>query len=247
VCSSDLGDFTLEAEAGTVYAGEVVGIVGPNGIGKTTFVKMLAGALEPDKGEVELKVTVSYKPQYLTSDYEGTVESLFNERIRESMVESFFEREVLHPMGLKRLMEQHVSTLSGGELQRVAVALCLGANADLYLLDEPSAYMDSNQRITSAKVIRRTMESRGKTALVVDHDVYFIDMIGDRIMVFDGEPAKHGVAKGPFSMRDGMNVFLSKLDITFRRDADSKRPRINKPDSVQDRDQHEKGEYYYDV
>ena len=242
-----LGDFRFEAEGGTCYAGEVIGIVGPNGIGKTTFVKLLAGVLEPDEGCITHNLVVSYKPQYLTPDYDGTVESLFNERIREAISEAYFEKEVVNPLGVKRLMEKEVSALSGGEIQRVAVTLCLGANADLYLLDEPSAYMDANQRITMARVIRRIMESRGKTAFVVDHDVYFIDMIGDRLMVFDGEPARHGVASGPFSMHKGMNIFLSKLDITFRRDADSKRPRINKPGSVQDREQHEKGEFYYDV
>jgi ATP-binding cassette subfamily E protein 1 len=138
-----------------------------------------------------------------------------------------------------------VNTLSGGELQRVAIAICLSRDADMYLLDEPSAYLDSNQRMEAAKTVRRVMEKRGRSALIVDHDIYFLDMVSDSMMVFTGKPGREGQANGPFDMRAGMNMFLEHVDVTFRRDNDTNRPRINKPGSTLDREQQEKGEYYY--
>ena len=115
----------------------------------------------------------------------------------------------------------------------------------MYLLDEPSAYLDSNQRMEAAKTVRRVMEKRGRSALIVDHDIYFLDMVSDSIMVFSGHPGKEGRANGPFDMRAGMNMFLKEVDVTFRRDNDTNRPRINKPGSRLDREQKERGEYYY--
>lgn len=238
--------FALSVHPGTIHVGEVVGVVGENATGKTTFVKMLAGVVEPTKGAVDVSVKVSYKPQYIKPDFEGTVEELLITALRETYVEdNFFRVEVFHPLSLKPLLNKEVQDLSGGELQRVAVALCLGREADIYLLDEPSAYLDANQRMVTARVIRRVMEKRGKSALVVDHDVYFIDIISDSIMVFSGEPGVRGEACGPFEMREGMNEFLRTMDITFRRDGETKRPRINKPGSYTDREQKRRGEYYY--
>jgi ATP-binding cassette subfamily E protein 1 len=113
------------------------------------------------------------------------------------------------------------------------------------MLDEPSSYLDSSQRLQVAKSITWTMEKRSKAALVVDHDVYFIDMIADSLMVFSGEPSKYGIGEGPFDMRRGMNIFLKEVRVTFRRDQETHRPRVNKPDSRLDREQRECGEYYY--
>ena len=138
-----------------------------------------------------------------------------------------------------------MATLSGGELQRVAIAGCLAEEADIYLFDEPSAYLDSNQRMEAAKCISGMMDKTGRSAMIVDHDIYFIDMVADSIMVFGGKPGYHGIAEGPFKMREGMNKFLSTVGITFRRDADTHRPRINKEDSNLDRTQKANGEYYY--
>jgi ATP-binding cassette subfamily E protein 1 len=220
-------------------------VVGPNAIGKTTFVKMLAGVQAPTSGKVARSVKVSYKPQYITPDFDGTVQELFHSYVKDFFESGFFQTEIAHPMVLKPLLEKNVKNLSGGELQRVAVALCLSRDADVYLLDEPSAYLDSNQRMETAKTIRRTMEKRGRSALVVDHDIYFLDMVSDSMMVFDGQPGFEGYGKGPYDMRKGMNLFLEKVDITFRRDNDTNRPRINKPGSRLDREQKSKGEYYY--
>ena len=239
--------FKLEVKEGAIRKGEVVGVVGPNATGKTTFVKMLAGVIAPTKGKIEQEIKVSYKPQYIKSDFKGTVEELFLTRTEEKHESSFFTSEIIRPLKLKTLLTRGVQTLSGGELQSVAIALSLMLEADLYLIDEPSAYLDSNVRMEAAKAIRRVIEKRGKSAMIVDHDIYFIDLIADSIMVFSGEAAKHGFAQGPMRMREGMNLFLKNVNITFRRDKETRRPRINKLNSRLDREQKEKGEYYYSI
>jgi len=239
--------FTLEVEGGRLRKGEVVGVVGANATGKTTFVKMLAGVEAPTSGAVEGKWAVSYKPQYLESNYEGTVRALLVNAVGRKAESGYFETEIAEPLRIKGMMERDVASLSGGELQRVAIAVCLARDADIYLIDEPSAYLDSNQRMETAKTIRRVMEKEGKTGLIVDHDVYFVDMVSDSIMVFGGEPGTHGVGRGPFDMRTGMNEFLKGVGITFRRDNETNRPRINKEDSRLDREQKSAGEYYYAV
>jgi ATP-binding cassette subfamily E protein 1 len=158
---------------------------------------------------------------------------------------SFWNTEIAKPLQLDRIMEQQLTDLSGGERQRVAIAACLSEEADLYLLDEPSAHLDVEQRVQATTAIRRYAENHDATAMVIDHDIYMIDLLADRLMVFDGEPAAHGHASTPQDMRSGMNDFLADLDITFRRDERTGRPRINKPDSQLDRKQKRQGEYYY--
>ena len=238
-------EFHLQVEAGKLRKGEVVGVVGPNATGKTTFVKMLAGEVKPDEGRVEGKWKVSYKPQYIEPTFDGSVRELLADQVGKKAESGYVDSEVLTPLQVKPMLERLVMELSGGELQRVAVALCLAREADVYLLDEPSAYLDSNQRMETAKTIRRVMEKGGRSGILVDHDVYFIDLVSDSIMTFSGEPGISGRAAGPFPMREGMNRFLRELDITFRRDADTNRPRINKRDSRLDREQKAAGEYYY--
>jgi ATP-binding cassette subfamily E protein 1 len=241
----DFEEFTLDVPKGAVKIGESVGIVGPNATGKTTFVKMLAGVIKPDEGKMDTLLKVAYKPQYISGEMEGTVQDVLFAKAYDVVNSNFFQGEVIAPLGIKNLMDKDVKNLSGGELQRVAITLCLAAEADMYLFDEPSAYLDSNQRMNAAKTIRRMMEKSGRSAMIVDHDIYFLDMVSDSMMVFGGEPGHHGIGEGPYDMRDGMNKFLSAVDITFRRDAESHRPRINKPESRLDREQKSKGEYYY--
>jgi len=236
--------FGLEAEAGIIRKGEVVGILGPNGIGKSTYIKILAGVEEPTEGEIDLDLKVSYKPQYLKADSDLPVR-LFLKEIASDLDSSYYQSEFIRPMGLEKLMDQTLSELSGGELQRVAITACLSQDADLYLLDEPSAHLDVEQRMMAAKVMRRFAESAEKSVLVVDHDIYLIDLLSEKLMVFEGEPGIHGVVHPPSKMRAGMNRFLAGIGITFRRDEDTHRPRVNKPGSRLDRAQKESGEYYY--
>lgn len=238
--------FTLKADAGQVRKGEVVGILGANGIGKSTYIKILAGVEKPTSGSIEHTLRVSYKPQYLKADSDVTVQGLLR-GVTNQFDSSYYQSEILRPMGLESLLDQPLTELSGGELQRAAITACLSRDADLYLLDEPSAHLDVEQRMLAAKVMRRFAESTERTVLVVDHDIYLIDLLSERLIVFEGDPGIIGIAKPPYDMRDGMNTFLRSIGITFRRDEETHRPRVNKPESRLDRMQKEQGEYYYAV
>lgn len=235
--------FSLTIDGGEIRGGEVLGVLGANGTGKSTFAKLLAGVLEPDTGSMDTSVRISYKPQYLKTDSEASVEEILRQ-ITTKFDTSFYQHEILEPLSLTPILQAPVNTLSGGELQRVAIAICLSRDADLYILDEPSAHLDVEQRVKISRLIRKHAEGRDVSTLVIDHDIYVIDMISDRILVFEGEPGVHGEAIGPFDMAPGMNRFLEALGITFRRDK-SGRPRINKPGSFLDREQIAAGEYYY--
>jgi|TARA_B100001964_G_scaffold245711_1_gene335048 ATP-binding cassette subfamily E protein 1 len=236
--------FNLNLSGGTLGKGEVIGVLGPNAIGKTTFVKMLAGIIKPDSGKVDGKVKVSYKPQYIKPGKEGTVFETVSKALKENE-SPFFEGEVSKPLQINLLQEKKITQLSGGELQRVAIAICLSRDVDIYLLDEPSAYLDIEQRLNVAKIIRRVIEKKEATGIIVDHDLLFTDYISDKIMVFKGLPGEKGYSTQPLTMNDGMNTFLKDINITFRRDSNNGRPRTNKLNSQKDKEQKAKGEYYY--
>ena len=240
-----LGDFSLRTGEGQVRSAEVVGVVGPNATGKTTLVKIIAGEIDPDEGWCTMDAKVSYKAQHVRSNFNGTVQEWLDSELAGKWRSGEFHTQVIRTLQVDKMLDLQAAKLSGGELQAVSIAICLGKEADLYLFDEPSAHLDSNARMEAAKAIRRTMESNEKAAMVIDHDTYFLDIVSDSILVFQGEGGNHGQAVGPLSLRKGMNLFLSDAQVTFRRDIESHRPRINKPSSRKDREQKASGEYFY--
>jgi ATP-binding cassette subfamily E protein 1 len=237
--------FKLVAVGGQIKRGEIIGILGANGTGKTTFVKILAGLEEPDDGGKFDQLEVSYKPQYISTEYEGTVQLLLMSIAKENFSSSWYKTEILQPLKIEQLLDRNVAELSGGELQKVAIAACLSHEAELFLLDEPSAYLDVEERLNMARTIRRVVENHHVTAFVVEHDVVTQDFIADHLMVFSGEPGVKGMAHLPTTMRKGMNAFLKEMEVTFRRDPATRRPRVNKEDSKLDKLQKQIGEYYY--
>ena len=208
-------------------------------------MKILAGIEETDDKKNFGGLTVSYKPQYIAAEYEGTVQELLMSVAKENFASSWYKTEILQPLSINALFDRNVMELSGGELQKVAIAACLSRKVDLFLLDEPSAYLDVEERLNMARTIRRVIEAQNAPAFVVEHDVVTQDFIADRIMVFSGDPGVNGVGERPTGLRDGMNVFLKGMDVTFRRDSVTKRPRVNKEDSKMDAFQKRIGEYYY--
>jgi ATP-binding cassette subfamily E protein 1 len=239
--TKNIGNFHLEVEAGYLTAGEIVGVLGPNGIGKTTFIKELS---EYYAKSAQNQLQVSYKPQYISSLYEGTVEELLT-TVADDYSSAMFTDEVTRPLSINKLIDRRIRELSGGELQRVAIAACLGKSAQVYLLDEPSAFLDVEERLNVAKALRHLIDSRQAFAFVVEHDIVAQDFLADRIMVFKGSPSIDGKGSTPMPLREAMNIFLSEMEITFRRDPDTKRPRINKFDSKLDKEQKSSGEFYY--
>jgi len=236
-----IGDFELEVDTGHVTAGEIIGVLGPNGIGKTTFIKELVGYYERTS---QNQLQVSYKPQYISSAYNGTVQELLASVV-DDYSSAMFTDEVLRPLSINKLLDRKISDLSGGELQRVAITACLGKSAQVYLLDEPSAFLDVEERLNVAKAVRHLVESRQGFAFVVEHDIVAQDFLADRMMVFKGVPSVSGHSADPMPLREAMNAFLADMGITFRRDPETKRPRINKLDSKLDKEQKESGEFYY--
>jgi len=270
--------FDFSAESGEIRKGEVIGLVGRNALGKSLFVKLLAGVEnltsppesrlqlqrdtasgltsrlstsenrmwrnqveKPTEGE-SLSFSVSYKPQYIVAEEKKVSEIFSSRQLDQTVLE-----ECKRKLNLNPLLEKNATELSGGELQRVALAVALSTEADVYLFDEPTAFLDIEQRFIFASLLRKKITEKEKCAFVVDHDIVFIDAISNRLIVFDGKPSVKGHASSPYKKRDGMNNFLRAIGVTMRRDKDSKRPRINKPGSVLDREQKEKGEYYYSL
>ncbi|KZX13415.1 putative ABC transporter ATP-binding protein [Methanobrevibacter oralis] len=242
--NKDYDGFKLSVDAGDIFYDEIVTAFGSNGIGKTTFAKMLAGVEKPTTGKVNEEVIIAYKPQYIVTNFEGSVNDYLYMNAP-SYGSKIFESEIMIPFNLEAILDKAVKSLSGGELQRLSIAATLSKDAEIYLFDEPTAFLDVEQRLTAARVIRKIVESKNAASLIVDHDIVFIDYISDRAMVFDGTPGLEGHASKPTDLRTSMNEFLENLNITFRRDKETKRPRVNKLDSYLDREQKEKGEYYY--
>ncbi|MEM4487966.1 MAG: ribosome biogenesis/translation initiation ATPase RLI [Desulfurococcaceae archaeon] len=239
--------FKLEVVKGIVHTGEVVGICGPNGIGKTTFIKLVNGELTPHSGRVTISArTVSVKPQEVSPKVftEDTVSANLKASSPIALdPSSWLYIELVKRLKLNKLLDRRVEELSGGELQKLAVAVTLAREADVYFLDEPSAYLDVEERISVARAIRKIIEEKNKAAIVVEHDLVVQSYVSDKVMVFWGKPAVEGYSTEPLSIRDGLNLLLKYLDITVRKDPDTGRPRINKLGSVLDREQKQAGVY----
>ncbi|KAE8211009.1 hypothetical protein CF319_g5093 [Tilletia indica] len=241
-----LGNFQLEIEAGQFADSEILVFLGENGTGKTTFVKMLAGKMEPDDGtEKPPQLNVSLKPQTIAPKFQGTVRMLLLKQIKTSFMHPQFQTDVIKPMKIEAIIDQDVQTLSGGELQRVAIVMALGKPADLYLIDEPSAYLDSEQRIVASRVIKRFILHSKKTAMVIEHDIIMGTYLADRVVRYVGTPSVKAKAEKPESLLTGMNSFLQSLEVSMRRDPTNFRPRVNKLNSVKDKEQKSAGTYFF--
>jgi ATP-binding cassette subfamily E protein 1 len=243
--SKSFPSFKLKVAAGKIRRGEIIGIIGANALGKTTFMRMLAGIDKPDSGTIDVGATISYKPQYLNQEYDGDVRSLMYMAYLNPIEGSSVEQQIIIPMGVKKLYEKSVRNLSGGELQKVAVVASLLRQADIYALDEPSAFLDAEDRIAVAKFLQRFVRAQGKSAIIIDHDIQLIDLVADTLVIFEGQQGLEGSATVPIKKEEGMNRFLKALSITYRRDETTGRPRVNKEGGRLDREQKGSGNYYY--
>jgi len=248
----NLGDFNLKVSGSEIHAGEIIGILGPNGIGKSTFINLIANKYKSDKNndpkerdEEANKLKVAIKPQYIRVEKNHLVSDLIKRIELSSYFSQSYKKRLINSLALKDIQERYMSELSGGELQRVSIAECLATEADIYLFDEPSAFLDVEMRLQVAQLLRKSVEELKKAAFVVEHDIITQDFIADSILVFEGIPGLEGKALPPQNLRDGFNLFLKMMGITFRRDSITKRPRVNKLGSNKDDYQKRINEYYF--
>ena len=237
--------FSVSIEPGTVRKGELLGIMGANALGKTTMMKMIAGVEKPTDGSVDKKIKISYKPQYLSNDIDVEVISVLEKANGSTIEGSAEEEQILDPLKLKKLYNKSVKNLSGGELQKVAIASCLLQKVDLYALDEPSAFLDVEDRIAVAKFLQKFVRSFGKSAIIIDHDLQLMDLVSDSMVIFEGTSSVEGIATSPMPKTDAMNRFLESLDISFRKDEKTSRHRVNKEASRLDKEHKSSGNYYF--
>jgi ATP-binding cassette subfamily E protein 1 len=211
----------------------VLGLVGTNGIGKSTALKVLAGKLKPNLGRfdnppdwteimnyfrgselqsyflkiVEERLKAYIKPQYVDSisrSISGKVGDILTKHDELGMSESLIDK-----LDLKDVLDRELSQLSGGELQRFAIAVACSRKADMYMFDEPSSYLDVKQRLQAAKVIRELLKS-DNYVIAVEHDLSVLDYLSDFVCVLYGVPSAYGVVTMPFSVREGMLEEISR-------------------------------------
>lgn len=165
-----------------IQFGERVGVVGPNGSGKTTFLKMLLGEEQPDNGVVELGVNVmaAYLPQkVIFNNEEFTVLECFREDI--SILEGKAREYLSKFMFYKSSVFKKVKSLSGGERIRLKLAMLLYQDINLLILDEPTNHLD----IDSIETLEAALEDFKGTIFFISHDRYFINKIGERVIAVE--------------------------------------------------------------
>ncbi|MHA1995007.1 MAG: ribosome biogenesis/translation initiation ATPase RLI [Candidatus Hodarchaeales archaeon] len=233
-----VGSFNLSVDKGINYFGEILCILGENGLGKTTFARHLTQSLK--------SVKVSFKPQFLHRNFTGTVREFLTQYTNTFISSRAFKIHILKPFSISHLLDKPISALSGGELQRCFLAGCLGKKADLYIIDEGSAFLDVEERLKATRVIRHIVSKNNAACIAIEHDIQIADALADRVMLFEGTPGYIGQTVGPLSKKDALNRFLQEIDVTFRRDSETGRARLNKLGSRLDRDQRKNNAYYHD-
>lgn len=237
--------FKLEVEKSSFFPGEIIVILAENGLGKSTYLKSLARFKDFANPALESipDIRWSYKPQMVTPKSKGTVLELFQSKARQALLEPF-RSNVLHALGILDFQEQKVQTLSGGQLQRLAVAMTLAKPADIYFIDEPSAYLDCEQRVSVSRVIKKFVADTQTLALVVEHDFMMATYLATRMMLFEGVPGVNSQGFAPMPISKAVNRFLESVKITFRHDRETQRPRVNKPLSTKDQEQQKSKTYF---
>ncbi|MDH5645945.1 MAG: ribosome biogenesis/translation initiation ATPase RLI, partial [Candidatus Heimdallarchaeota archaeon] len=210
--------------------GNVIGLIGQNGAGKSTSLKILSGEIKPNLGKVgedlewdyiiknyrgsdlqnylklikDKKLKIVIKPQnvdLIPKVTKGVVKDLISKVDERGVAEELKDTFSLH-----KIWDRPISVLSGGELQRLAIAATLAKDADAYFIDEPTSYLDVRERLNVAIEIRKL--SADKIFIVVEHDLAILDYLSDQVQLYYGDPGAYGVVTKPMSVKDGINVFL---------------------------------------
>ncbi len=242
-------NFILDIPSGSINLDSLNVVLGENGTGKTTFITWIAKTLGIN---VSIKEQNTNILKYANPDSTyPTVQELFYHKIRTSIINPVFQSDVVRPLDMDNLVSRRLDELSGGELQRVMIVLCLGTPADIYLLDEPSANLDIDKRLKVTKIIKRFILNNKKCAFVIEHDIMmsvaFAQEFNSKILLVKQDEIVDGIKRcsisEPLDFNSGINNFLRIMGITMRISGHN-RPRINKFGSQLDNEQKTSGRYY---
>ncbi len=226
--------------------GDVLGLVGTNGIGKTTALKILAGKQKPNLGRYDSppdwteilayfrgSELQNYFTKILEDDLKAVVKLQYVDqipRVAKGSVQALLDKkdqqknqdEICNILDLECVRSRQVEELSGGELQRFAIAMVCIQQADMFMFDEPSSYLDVKQRLNASRAIRNLIRP-DKYVIVVEHDLAVLDYLSDFICCLYGVPGAYGVVTMPSSVREGINIFLDGFipteNLRFREDS----------------------------
>ncbi len=219
-------------------------ILGENGNGKTTYIKYLISTI------TDLRLSFKDQMSSINGIENLTITELFINKILTNFTNDLFKIEIIKPLINEELMNKKIKQLSGGELQKVMIILCLGTDADIYLLDEPSANLDIESRLLVLKIIKKFIASYKKCVFVIEHDIMmavsFAQEIGSKILMIEKEikdNIRYCKVSDYMNFNEGINKFLKSLDITMRISSHN-RPRINKHNSRLDSEQKYSNNYY---
>src|SRR5699024_7781043 len=139
----------------------------------------------------------------IPDQFDGNTRELLENTDERGVLSELVERLSIGPV-----MDQPIDSISGGELQRVALAATLAREADFYFLDEITPYLDIGQRMTAARLISDLVDE-DRSMLVVEHDLAILDLLADSLHVAYGEPGAYGVITDPKSVKNGINEYLA--------------------------------------
>ncbi|PWA43872.1 RNAse l inhibitor protein 2 [Artemisia annua] len=187
------------------------------------FTDSERGLMEPDDTVDGSKVNIpkyysSHKPQMRIEPYVRSVSSALHDEIPYTYLDPVFVSQVMEPLQIDQLMDTSLCDLSDNESQRLALCLCLGRRAHIYLIDEPSANLTPQQRIVAARVIKRFIQRTNSTAFVVEHDSAMVEHLADKVIVFEGTPAAakwYGIELGTRQVKQEPMMLIHQVKLSL--------------------------------
>lgn len=214
--SSD-GGWALRNVECSIRAGTIVGVIGPNGSGKTSFLKLLMGLLRPESGSIHflgnaletlspasVARQMAFVPQETAQVFPFTLGELvlmgrfpFHRPFEgwgwDSPADVRRATQAMHAMEIGSLAHRMMSDVSGGERQRAMIARALTQDPQVLLLDEPTAFLDLHHQLDIVRKLRQLNQERGLTVLMVSHDLNLASQCCDQLLLFhQGEIVKRG-------------------------------------------------------
>jgi ATP-binding cassette subfamily E protein 1 len=223
----------------------IIGLLGPNGIGKTTILQIISKNIKPNFEDF----TKEYNDKDLITQFKGSenhkfMKKLYNNELNISVkiqhvelltaflsqnnknptvlqyilrqtglqnLDDEYTNDIITTLELDQILDSKVISLSGGELQRIICAITLLKEADLYIFDEISNFLDIKQRLNMAKLIRKIThkyKDKIKYVIVIEHDIALLDYMADNICIMYGVPGAYGVISKPYSTKQAINIFF---------------------------------------